>query len=72
MTTRRVPQRYPQRQTLPLHAATQFAVRAANRIVGLSEESRPDGVGAGGHQRGPALETGNGILLNRQRVQLGA
>ena len=64
MTTGGVPQRDPQRQTLPLHTATEFAIRAANGVVGARKEGRSDGVGEGRHQRRPTLEAGNGILFD--------
>ena len=72
MTTDWVPQRDPQRQALPLHAAAEFAIRAADGVVSARKECRADGVGEGRHQGGATFEAGNGILLDRQRVQPGA
>ncbi len=40
-----MPQRDPQRQPLPLHAAAQFPVRSANGIVRARKKRRADGVG---------------------------
>ena len=62
--------RHAQRQPLPLHAAIEGAVGAADDPVRRQEQRRADGVGKRRHQRRPALEAGQGVLLDRQRMQL--
>ena len=48
------------------------AVGAADDAVGRQEQGRPDRVGERRHQRRPAAEAGQRVLLDRQRVQPGA
>ena len=60
---------HPEAGALPLHAAVEDAVGAADDPVGLEEEAGADGVGEGRNQRGPAPEAGQGVLLDGQRVQ---
>ena len=65
-------QRRPKGHPLPHHAAAKGAVGTADDPVGLEEEARADGVGGRGHQGGAALEAGDGVLLDGERVQLRA
>src|SRR6266851_2098221 len=63
-------ERHSQRQSLPLHATIERAVGAADDPVRRQKQSGADRVGEGRNQSGPALETRQGILFDRQRVQL--
>ena len=65
-------QGHAQRQTLPLHAAVESAVGAADDALGGQEQGRSDGVGERRHQRGPAAKARQGVLLDGQRMEAGA
>src|SRR5512142_1822881 len=53
---------HPEAHALPVHAALEGAVGAADDPVGLEEQAGADGVVEGGDERGPALEAGHRVL----------
>src|SRR3954451_13776036 len=62
---------HPEAGPLPLHAPAEDAVGAADDPVGLEEQAGADRVGEGGDQGRAALEAGQGVLLDGQRVEPG-
>lgn len=62
-------QRHPQAESLPHHSAER-AIRAADDLVGSEEQAGADRIGVGRNQRRAALETGERVLFDRQRMQL--
>lgn len=71
-TVRTITKGHPKAHALPLHAAAKRSIGAADDPVSLEKQSRADRVGPGRDERRPALETGNGVLLDGERMQFGA
>lgn len=68
---RLVSQGHPERQALPLHSTAEGAVSAADDLIAAEEQAWADRIGERRDMRRAALETGQGILFDRQRMQLG-
>ena len=63
-------QGHPEGKPLPLHPSSKRSVRTADDFIATQEEARPDGIGEGRNVCGPAFEAGQGVLVDRQGVQL--
>ena len=70
MTVRSETKRHPEAHALPLHAAAEGAVRTADRVVGLEHDAGAHGVRAARDECRAALERGERVLLDRERMQL--
>src|SRR5450756_266575 len=68
---RSVPQGCPKGKSLPLHAPSKGTIASSDDPVRLEEQPGADGVGSAGHEGCAALETGNRILLDGERMKQG-
>ena len=63
-------QSHPEAHALPLHAAGQNAVSAADAVIGTEDDLGADGISKAGDQRPGAAEGSDCILLDGQRMQV--
>src|SRR5690625_4376424 len=59
----------PEREPLPLHSASEDTICTTNGVICSGKKAGTNGVGVSRNPRRAALEAGQCVLLDRQRVQ---